>query len=452
MVQILPLNGLTFNREKINDISKVLAPPYDIISNEQKDNLKKSSPYNVVNLTLPDDTENKNKYKNAAEILNTWIDRGILEFDARHCFYLIEESFLEKGKRKSFIGFTGLLKVEDYKKGKVLRHEKTLPKPKEDRLNLLKTCRTNFEFIYTIYNDDDKSVYEVLKSTTKNNPVISTSVDYDKSLSFNFWKISDKNTILKITDLMKPKTILIADGHHRYETSRLYRELIKAKERLKETAKKINKTSLQKDGFKPEDYILALFVAGNQNDIIIHPTHRAVKFNKLFLPEEFMPIINKYFKLENLENPSEYLISKKMHGSSLINKKSLVIYLNERQCYFITLKFNIKDIYKNLGILDKDFNEDFENLDVNLLHKFLLGKLLDYLEIKDIKFVHTIKDLLKIINRDGKNGCYDAGFILNAPSIETVEKLSSIGLIMPQKSTYFYPKPCSGLVMYKLDR
>jgi len=165
-----------------------------------------------------------------------------------------------------------------------------------------------------------------------------------------------------------------------------------------------------------------------------------------------MPIINKYFKLENLENPSEYLISKKMHGSSLINKKSLVIYLNERQCYFITLKFNIKDIYKNLGILDKDFNEDFENLDVNLLHKFLLGKLLDYLEIKDIKFVHTIKDLLKIINRDGKNGCYDAGFILNAPSIETVEKLSSIGLIMPQKSTYFYPKPCSGLVMYKLDR
>ncbi|MBM3707139.1 MAG: DUF1015 domain-containing protein [Actinobacteria bacterium] len=453
MVEILPFNGLVYNIAKISDISEVLAPPYDIISEKDREYLKKLNPYNIVKLTLPDETDGKNKYESAKINLDNWIRNDILVCEDSSCIYLMEERFLEKDEEKSFFGFIALLKIEEYEKGKVLRHEMTLSKPKEDRLNLLKACRTNFEFIYTIYNDDDKKIYQVLAEIVKDKPVLSTSVDYDESINFKLWKISDKTLISKIISLLKTKTILIADGHHRYETSRLYKQFIQSeKDFKKNTGETDDIAALPGKNHKPEDYILTLFVAGNQKDIAIHPTHRAVKFNKEFLPEKIIPIIDKYFTIEIIKEPSEHLIKQKMDHSSSTGRKSLVIITAAGEPLFITLKSSIKDIYRNLGIIDKSFNEFFENLDVNLLHKLLLGKLLNEFEIKDIKFIHTISELFKIIEQKNNDDSYDAGFILNAPSIKTVETLSSAGLIMPQKSTYFYPKPCSGLVLYKFDK
>ncbi len=163
MVDIKPLRGLKYNTDKISNISEVLAPPYDIITAAQNEKLKNSNVFNFSFLTLPLETGQKNKYENANDIFTRWIDEGILVFENNECFYLIEEIFAEGNNKKSFFGIIGLLKVEEYGKGKVLRHEKTLPKPKEDRLNLLSTCRANFEFIYTLYDDNDKKVFNLLK-------------------------------------------------------------------------------------------------------------------------------------------------------------------------------------------------------------------------------------------------------------------------------------------------
>jgi len=261
MVDILPLNGLIYNPEKISKYSEVLAPPYDIISSSLKEYLIRHSPYNIIALTLPDETSSRDKYENANAILAEWVKEEILKYDFKKCFYLFEETFMENGSQKSFKGFIGLLKVEEYGAGKVLRHEKTLSKPKEDRLALLKACRANLEFIYTIYNDSDEKISTTLNHGFKERCDISTSVSYDSSLHFRFWKISDEGMVEKIKDMMKSKTLLIADGHHRYETSRLYKE---------------------------HKYILALFVSGNQKDILIHPTHRAIKFNNAVKPEEII--------------------------------------------------------------------------------------------------------------------------------------------------------------------
>ncbi|MBM3713330.1 MAG: DUF1015 domain-containing protein [Actinobacteria bacterium] len=450
MVEILPFKGLIYNTEKITNISKVLAPPYDIISISEKDYLKKLNPYNIVNLTLPDETDGKNKYASAKESLESWIKNDILTFDDKYCIYLFEESFTEEGRKKSFFGFICLLKIEEYGKGKVLRHEMTLPKPKEDRLKLLKTCRTNFEFIYTVYNDDDGRVYEILENTIKDKPILSTLAAYDKSLSFKLWKISEKDYISKITGILKTKTVLIADGHHRYETSRLYRQLIQSKKSLiKNPVKTNNLDVLPFNNCNPEDYIMTLFVAGNQKDITIHPTHRAVTFSKKISSENLISLIDKYFTVEIIKEPSEHLIKQKMHKSGLTGKKSLFILNQDGKALFITLKSGVREIYSNLGIISKNFNEDFENLDVNLLHRFLIGKLLNEFEIKDIKFIHSISELSKIIEQKNNGDSCMTGFILNAPSIKTVEKLAYTDFLMPQKSTYFYPKPCSGLVIYK---
>ena len=417
------MNGLIYNPEKISKYSEVLAPPYDIISSSLKEDLKKHSPYNIIALTLPDETSNKNKYENAKAILAEWIKEEILKYDFKKCFYLFEETFMENGSQKSFKGFIGLLKVEEYGAGKVLRHEKTLSKPKEDRLALLKACRANLEFIYTIYNDSDEKISTTLNHGFKERCDISTSVNYDSSLHFRFWKISDKDMVEKIKDMMKSKTLLIADGHHRYETSRLYKE---------------------------HKYILALFVSGNQKDILIHPTHRAIKFNNAVKPEEIIKKIEKYFTVEEIK-PDTACIKDKMLESFSMQKKSLCLYFKNKGCYFITLKADLKKLYKELNIVEEHFSTDYEYLDVNILHKLIIEVILADSAVKEINFVHSIEEVLELINKNDASYDFDAGFILNAPTIETVQKLSYTDQIMPQKSTYFYPKPCSGLVIYKFD-
>ena len=444
MVDIKPLKGLKYNIDKIGNISEVLAPPYDIISAVQNDELKKSSIFNFSYLTLPLHNDQKNKYENANDIFLSWIDKGVLVFDDSECFYLIEEMFMENNIIKSFFGMVGLLKVEEYGEGKVLRHEKTLPKPKEDRLNLLSACRTNFEFIYTLYDDIDKKVFNILKKYTEDKPLVETGVQYDHSLKFKLWRINIDSDIKNIKDTMKPKSILIADGHHRYETSRLYNEITDG------SAYDKNISS------KPEGYILSFFVSGNQENILIHPTHRLINFENNISSEDFLRKIKKYFTIDLIEEPSAEIIENKIKTSSGSNQKRLAVYFNDKKCFLLILNDSLENIYEDIGIIINPFDRDFEYLDVNILHKLILDHLLSDLKIKEIKYVHTVNEAVTDINSHDLLGnvseTYNACFILNAPSIETVEKLSFSGQIMPQKSTYFYPKPCSGLVVYKMDQ
>lgn len=445
MVDILPFNGLRFDLNLTGALSKIIAPPYDIISPLQKQQLKDQSPYNIVNLTLPDDSNDKNRYENANTTLQDFIKKGILKVDPEKCFYILEESFVDDDKSlKSFTGLVGLLKIEDYGAGKVLRHEKTLAKPKEDRLNLLNACRTNFEFIYTIYNDSDAGVWDILDNEKKKEPLISSNAAYDPILKFKLWKVSDKKTLSAIIKGMESKTLLIADGHHRYETSRLYNQSVPLK-----TMVYNGKTADQQDA-RPEDFILSLFVSSNQKDISIHPTHRLVKFDGKISPEEITEKISKYFTVEEI--PAAITdISEKMSSCGAEGKKCICIVFDNQTCCFAVLKTSLESVYNDLGISPEKFNEEFENLDVNILHKLLLSSLLKGHEITDIKFIHTVSEILDSIDPKTGQTEFDTGFILNAPSIQTVENLSDKGLIMPQKSTYFYPKPCSGLVMYEFD-
>jgi uncharacterized protein (DUF1015 family) len=447
MVDILPFNGLRFDIHMTGELSKIIAPPYDIITPLQKQQLKDQSPYNIVNLTLPDDSNGRSRYENAKITLQDFIEKGILKLDTEKCLYIFEEFFIDDaGGLKSFTGLLGLLKVEDYGAGKVLRHEKTLSKPKEDRLNLLKACRTNFEFIYTLYNDSDAVIFNILDDEKKKEPLITTNAAYEPSLKFKFWKVSDKKILSAIIKAMKSKTLLIADGHHRYETSKLYRESIPVHSQA------FNASASDEEGIskRPEDYILSLFVSANQKDISIHPTHRLVKFERKISPEEMLEKISKYFAVE-IFPPEISDIYTKMSSCQAAGSKAICIIFDSQTCYFAVLKTDVESVYKDLGISPEKFSEEFENLDVNILHKLILSVLLKDHEIKDIKFIHTVGEVLDALGSKTQETDFDAGFILNAPSIETVENLSNNGLIMPQKSTYFYPKPCSGLVMYAFD-
>jgi uncharacterized protein (DUF1015 family) len=369
MVDILPFNGLFYNQERITDISNTISPPYDVISPELKDKLKKSNTYNIVNLILPDEENNKDKYTIAKDTLENWLKNDILKQDREECFYILEEGFIDENKQKSILGLVGLTKIEPYNKGTILRHEKTLLKPKQDRLSLLKNCRTNFGLIYTLYNDASKDIYNILEKELRRKPFVNIIAGYNSSLKFKLWKINNKKTIDNIIKLMKEKTLLIADGHHRYETSRIFKEEVHGKDKSKDCI--------------PEDYILTLYISSNQKNISIHPTHRIIKFKNHPGLKKILEKINDSFYIESLNTPSCNLIKKKMLNSKLKNKKSFCFYFNKKDVYFLTLKSNIKDLYPETINLDLEY----ENLDVNILHKLLLDKLLAEYDIKNIQFI-----------------------------------------------------------------
>ncbi|MBM3702553.1 MAG: DUF1015 domain-containing protein, partial [Actinobacteria bacterium] len=211
MVDILPFNGLIYNKNKIKNISDVISPPYDVISPSLEKMLYNLDPYNIINLILPKGS-NKEKYKNANKILNNWIENNILKFDNEKCFYILEENFYVGTKRKKNLGFIGLTKIEPYSQLKIIPHEQTLPEPKQDRLNLLASCRTDFGVVYTLYNDNQNKVLKIFKNTIQKKPFIDTYAGYDSTLKFKLWRISNISEIKEIIKIMRDKKLIIADG------------------------------------------------------------------------------------------------------------------------------------------------------------------------------------------------------------------------------------------------
>jgi len=335
-----------------------------------------------------------------------------------------------------------------------------LSKPKEDRLNLLRYTHTNFGLIYTLYNDEDNIIQDILDSHTDQEPYYDFTADYDGSLKFKIWKVFKPETMKNIISNMNNKKLLIADGHHRYETSRIFMHEIAEKRKTGKIKGEKTIIDFTNQAFFPEEAVLTLFVNYNQENIKILPTHRMVKLKKGFNSRESFRKLQKYFivkkyedifnkKPEYRENENIKLLShnieqfmneekrKKLHSFCLIDKQD--------EIFFLRLKNPLNKIYNNIN----KSSYDFENLDVRILHRLILEDIIGNDFIEKIDYSHTYNGLLSefFAIKDS----YDIAFILNPPEIKDVQRISNNGKVMPQKSTYFYPKPCSGLIMYKMN-
>ncbi len=415
MVDILPLNGLHFNKNKVGKISDVISPPYDVISPELKVKLTGSSPYNIVRLLLPEGSTSE-KYKNAYSILTKWIQEEIFVFDTEKCFYPFQISSRIDDKKKKITGFMGLTRIEPYDTGKVYRHEKTLSKPKKDRMALLKECRTNFGPVYTLYQDHEDKILNIFENTVNSEPLFEATAGYDSSLGFKLWRVSDSRILENIINVMKDKSLIIADGHHRYETSRNY------KERDREEGSPV-----------PEDHILTLFVESSQEDIEIYPTHRMIRFKDYPGLEKILDTVKNSFDIDKMDKfPDSRKLKEKLKKSMSVGDISFFIYGG--QGYYLTLK-NPPD-------------PGGQYADVNILHELLLKQIGQHHKIEEISYSHTSDSVRSSIDQKD----FDIGIFFNPPSIGDLESICYAGGLMPQKSTYFFPKLCSGLIMYKFDR
>ncbi|MDP2911120.1 MAG: DUF1015 domain-containing protein [Candidatus Omnitrophota bacterium] len=398
MANIAPFKGTRYNLEKIKDMSAVTAPPYDVIPKEEQGQLYKMSQYNIVRMLLgkdsPGDDENNNRYTRAGKYLKDWQKKGVLKKDSEPSVYINLQEFKLDGKIKKRTGFIALLKLEEFdrKDSSVYPHENTLAAPKEDRAKLIRAIEANLGPIFAIFEDQDRSIADLIKNEMKSKPVVDMVDNHD--VRNKFWKVSDKKIIARLCSRMKDKKLFIADGHHRYEVGLAF-------------------SKFKKD--PKYGYALTYFTDLSGDGLVVLPYHRIIGG----VGEGFMPSstdLKKHFSVKELESRKDI---KTFLGKAKSTEARFVIY---KQKKFTGLIFKGK-----------------KDMDVTIAKNLIidpLGKI-------SIDFTKDLDYAVKEVDK----GNFSFAILVNPVKIREIRDVAFLGRRMPQKSTYFYPKVLTGLVI-----
>lgn len=427
MAEIKPFNGVLYNKDKISSFKDVVAPPYDVISDDMREELYNSSEYNVIRLilgkSLETDTPDNNKYKRAGRFFRNWNEEGVLSRDEQPAFYIYRQEYEFGGKKLSRIGFLGLMKIEDPGKDTILPHEHTLSKPKEDRMNLIKEVKANLSPIFTLFYDNSGNVNEILNKTASGQDAL---IDIDEGTqSHKLWRLTGAEDIEAIKRVISRGGVFIADGHHRYEVARQY--------------KKLRQSENGYDG--SADHVLVYFAdMADTDNLTVMGTHRALKDIQGLDEDVIISRLGEYFDI--IECPSLDVMSEKLEN--LIDEGNAFGFFGGSR--YIVIKPKDKEALKSL--IKEDRAEAWKDLDVSILHAAVMDTILG-LENKEgnITYVRDAEDAVKLVNE----GTHKAAFIMNPTKVSQMKAVAELGEMMPQKSTYFYPKLLTGLVINKFD-
>jgi len=413
MAEIIPFRGFLYDVSRVS-IEDALAPPYDIITPEGREALYTKSPYNIVRIDFgkeyPGDDETENQYTRAKKYLNVWMKDGILIRSEKPSFYAYEVIYTVQEVRKRLRGFLCLLKLEELGKGSIYPHERTHPKAKQDRLNLLRTCQANTSPIFFLYRSTIGGVSQLLSRIAETKPYLQAN-DLSDNLH-RLWPIDDPGEIETVRRELADKPIFIADGHHRYETSFEYsREM------------SVKKTS--PSDRKSYDYTLAFLADMTDEGVTILPTHRLVRE----IPQQIDGMLSGYFESETISN--DFDIRRKLSG-----EKNVFGFFRRGETGWHLLTYRGGNL--------TEVHPDLREIDVFILDELVFKKILKSAEIG---YEMDIARALDQVN-DGK---YAAAFFLNPTQAKDVEKSALSLMRMPAKSTYFYPKLLTGLVMNKWE-
>jgi uncharacterized protein (DUF1015 family) len=432
MVRIAPFRGVFYNQKKIRDLAKVVTPPYDVISREEQERLYRKSPYNFVRL---DFNQEPDPYASVAELLQSWQAEGILERDDIPALYFAVHKFaLSDGKVKQRQGFFALTELQDFASGEIRPHEKTLEAPKQDRLKLMLASHAQLSSIFALYSQPKASINRILSEQTEGQrPFIELKMDGDDEC--RLWRITDPALIREIQREMKDQRLLIADGHHRYEASLNYRDRMRSERSW--------------NGREPFNYIMTYFANMNDENVVILPTHRLVRG---YQPKPFLQLeeaLQTYFYVEQYpktaEGKSWFLKALKNAG-----KKHRVIGASfKRDPRYLILRLKNKRMMQRLA---KDLSAPLRELELSTLHHLILEHILglspqQQTSGETIRYSQDEEEVLQALEKED----YQAAFILNPTKSADILTVANGGEKMPQKSTYFYPKLISGLVINKLE-
>jgi uncharacterized protein (DUF1015 family) len=432
MLEIAPFQGLLYDPEKVPDLSQVVAPPYDVITSEEQERLYDKSAYNVVRLILNRDPD---RYQSAARFFETWQSEGILKRIGRPALFFLKHRFCLGGEERERRGFIALSRIEDFSSGNIRPHERTLEAPKEDQLRLMAACRANLSPIFCLYADPHQAVDRLLAEQIASFPPLA-QVMAGKEEACLLWPVTDVGVVREIRRLMESQELLIADGHHRYEAALNYRNLMRAERP-------------QCTGREAFNYVMTYFANMHDPGLVILPTHRVLRALPGMPPQKLDPLLRRYFYVEAYPKTAEgraWFLSALKRGG----KRQRVIgasFKGDRRLLILRLK-NKRALHR----LAKPMSPRLRELDVTILHVLLLEHVLGIPPRQQADGDHVLyiigeQAALAATDEDGGQ----ATFLLNPVSPDEILAVARGGEKMPQKSTYFYPKPLTGLVINKLD-
>ena len=447
MNDVRPFRAIHYNPERIGEIGPCLSQPYDVISPDQQLAYYKRHEYNVVRLILnreePEDNETNNRYTRARRYLQDWLKNGILKSTQAPSFWVYEQEYeTPLGARASVKGFIGIVRLRDFDEGCVIPHERVMKGPIEDRMRLARSTETQFESIWSFYEDSSGELDSVLEETCRKAP----SLDYiekpfdaaDLPVRHRLWNCQESEYCHAIQERMKALKIYIADGHHRYHTMLQLRN---------EKRKEASNTDAG-----PWEYILMWLVNSASNDITIRPYHRMIHSVDAARIESLLDYLKGSFEI--VEYPdiatqratTEALQKLRDIGE---NSHSFGIFMGEQNRFFTA---TLQNENRYLRAVDLPASSDaWKLLDVNILNNFVLRMGLeiteqDLADQRNVKYTHSASEAIERV----QGGEMQMAFLLNPTKLEEVITLSQNGEVLPGKSTFFYPKPVSGLAFYPM--
>lgn len=444
MAKIYPFRGWRYNRGKVGDLAAVVTQPYDKITLAMQERYYERSPYNFVRLILgkrfPEDTEANNVYTRAREELLRWVREGILVEDRAPAIYVYVQRYRVPldGSVRVRKGFLALGQLEDFGRGVIFPHERTLRGPKEDRLRLLRAVRAHLEPIFMLYDDPVFEVQAVLDQYIAEPPEIEVTDEY--GVEHRLWPVYAHGAIEAVQHLMAPRPLVIADGHHRYETALIYRDEQRAR-------------AGRVDEQQPYERMLMAFFNLRDEGLAILPTHRLIFDVEAFDPGKFLDFVVRHFEVTRvpLEDFSAEALARVRARLAEEGKRRITFGLMlAGSAAFYLLGFRptaeTEAYYEGMTSLER-------TLDTAVLHRVLIERGLGVSEeaIQSERYIVYVREFEEGV-RAVWEGRAQLGFFLNPTRVDQVYEMALSGRLMPQKSTDFYPKLLSGLVLYPLER
>ena len=435
MAQVAPFRALRYHPSKVT-LSHVVTQPYDKITPEMQEGYYASSPYNLVRIILgkrsASDHADDNPYTRAAASLQDWRKQGVLQQDPEPALYFYSQRFTPPGGKAETerCGFIGLGKLEDYSAQVVFRHEQTLAKPKADRLDLLRATRAHFGQIFMLYSDPAGEIEKAMASGAT--PDMEAGDEY--GVRHRVWKVADPGVIELVRNKMRDKKLIIADGHHRYETALNYRNELRSAAGPAPGNKEA-----------PYEYVMMTFVNMDSPGLVILPTHRVVHGLPSFSADALREGARTYFSVEEVDPSIDAkratgILREAAHvGTALLAVTADRAFLLDRP------KIVGSDIFAGLSLRQ-------QSLDVVQLHKCLLGGVLGISEaaIRDQQNVSYFREAGEALNQVRQGGA-NVAFLMSPVKMQQVRDIAFAGEVLPQKSTDFFPKLLSGLCIYSLE-
>lgn len=433
MARIAPTRGLYYNPQKISDLSLVATPPYDVIAPVEEGRYRKRHPYNIIRLILPAGEGGVDRYQEAARYVQEWERKGVLIREEKPSLYPYQQIFSSpSGETKKRNGFISLVKLEPLGQGSIIPHEGTSPKPVEDRFRLMEACGANLSQVFTLYSDQAGVVEGQLAKAWALPPRY--EFRDDEGVIHRLWQVDNRNVIAAVQKGMLDKTLLIADGHHRYKTALIYRD------RMREQYPAYTERS-------PFEYTMLYLTPIEGEGLLILPTHRLVLTREPFDLCGFYTALKKYFSLQNFtfdDTGSEKRARKnffKALDKTGAQRYTFGLYIGgEKRYILLTPRREVR-----IEELLRGYPEVLQELDVTLLDGFIVKELLN-VEEEEVELSKSRNEALEEVHQ----GRYRAAFLLHPPTMQQVKRVVDAGEVMPRKTTFFYPKVATGLVIYKI--